>query len=94
MKDKQRRVSITGVPEEENQNHDTELLFKTIIQESFLEMKEDLNLHIFHTRKNQPRMINSETYPSKTMILKAMKKSSGPSGKKGELLISKARGLQ
>lgn len=60
MKDKQRRVSITGVPEEENQNHDTELLFKTIIQQSFLEIKEDLNLHIFHTI-----MINSETYPSK-----------------------------
>lgn len=65
MKDKQRRVSITGVPEEENKNHDTELLFKTIIQQRFLEIKEDLNLHIFHTRENKPRMINSEIYPSK-----------------------------
>lgn len=60
-------MSIIGAPEEENQNHDTELLFKTIIQERFQEIKEDLNLHIFHTRENQPRMVISETYPSKTI---------------------------
>lgn len=59
-----------------NQNDETEPLFKTIIQDSFLEIKEDLNLHIFHTRENQPRKINSETYPNKTILrfLKIIKK--------------------
>lgn len=68
-----------------NQNDETEPLLKTINQDSFLEIQEDLNLHIFHTRENQPRKINSETYPNKTILRFSKiikKKSSGPSGKK------------
>lgn len=37
---------IIGVPEEEIQNDETKLIFKTIIHKYILEMKEDLYLHI------------------------------------------------
>lgn len=43
MEDWQRRLKIIGVPEEKkNENNETDLLFKTIIQESFLETKKAL----------------------------------------------------
>lgn len=52
MGGRQRRPDITGLPEEESQNSEMELLFRTMTKESFLEVKEGLNLlYLFHTRE-------------------------------------------
>lgn len=82
MKDRQRRLSIIGVPAQENQSNETERVFQTIIQESFLGIKEDLALHISHTRENWPRMINFETYPNKIRFWKLWKSPQGLQAKK------------